>query len=188
MPRAASAKTTKKTTSKKKATAVRKPRKKVVKEENQLAPLQPLPEVFTLTPSLTHGHSTYQNDTQSAPSRKSRRQLVMVFTISVIMVIIVGGWIMNLRRFINQNAVAAPEASQRQADFENLKAELDSTLGEIKTQLDNLDEIKEDETPETTPATGNEEVKKVFEEMAQEKVTPTATPSVTPTNTPVLPN
>lgn len=188
MPRSATPKTTKKTTAKKKSTGVRKPRKKVVSEDVFPVPLQPLPESFSLTPSLTHEHTTYQVDIPVSASQKPRRHLVVVFCISVIMVIIVGAWIMNLRRFINQSAEASPETIERQSDFANLKAELDSTLGEIKTQLDNLDEIRAEEAPEPTPTPENEEMKKIFEGKAHEKsITPT-TSTVTPTNTPVLPN
>lgn len=189
MPRKASSKAPKKTTTKKKAMAARKPRQKVVQEEGYPAPLQPLPETFIISPSLMHGHTIHESNTHQTPNQKPRRHLVVVFCISVIMVIIVGAWIMNLRRFINQNATAAPENSQRQTDFVNLKAELDSTLGEIRGQLDKFDEIKEAETIAPTATPGSEEkIKKIFEEKAQESTTTTVTSPVTPTQTPILPN
>lgn len=188
MPRKASSKTPKKATTKKKATAAKKPRKKVVQEEGYPVPLQPLPETFVIAPSLTHSHTTHESSAHQTPTRKPRRHLVVVFCISVIMMIIVGAWIINLRRFINHNATAASESSQRQTDFANLKAELDSTLGEIRGQLDKLDEITEGETVEPTETQSNEEIQKIFAEKAQEAVTSTENPAVTPAETPVLPN
>lgn len=202
MPRTADAKKIKKTTAvkktvKKKTThkkiTVRKKQKKIVTESVlPVAPLPPLPEIFTISPTISHGHSTYEFNSEFTPRRRPRRSLVMVFGVSVIMVLIVVGWIMNLKQFINANVVAAPENNERQADFANLKEELNTTLGEIKGQLNELNEFDETTPIEDSRATQTEDssasIKDVFKEMAEKEAASTITSTNPPaTQSPVLP-
>lgn len=169
------AKKTKKTTATKKKTtrsrSTHSRKKKVVEEQAPFSTPVPLPDVFTLTPSLTHGHSTYQRDSDFMPSRRPRRNLIVVLGVSLVMVIIVGAWIFSLKRFINANVVAAPENTDRSAEFSSLKDELSSTLDDIKVQLDELDTLREETTQETVTPDANQEMQETFKNIAGEKIT-----------------
>lgn len=179
-------KTKKTTATKKKATKSRSThsrKKKAAAEDTAFSTPVHVPDVFTLTPSLTHGHSTYQRDPEFIPSRRPRRNLIMVLGVSLVMVIIVVGWIVSLKRFINANVAAAPENTDRSAEFSNLKDELSSTLDDIKGQLNELDTLREETAQETVTPDANQEMKETFKNIAGEKITaptPTTTPATLP--------
>lgn len=178
--------TSKKTT--KIAKAKKSSHKKAVPVDHQ--PLPVMPEVFTLTPSLAHGHTTYQLTSEFAPSRKPRRNLTIVLCVSIIMTLIVGAWILSLKKFINFDAQAAAN-SQSQTDFANLKEELDSTMEEVKSQLQNLDDLKAATTTPTATATPahDEAMRDAFKNLAEQRmVTPTVSPATTSVEPSVLPN
>lgn len=168
----------------KKTTATRKkatPKKMAVLEQPKITP-----EIFTLTPSVTHGHTAYEvNHHVVIPKRRPHRNLVITFGVSVIMVIIVGAWILSLKRLINIRVSEASQVSKPQADFKDLKEELDSSLSEMKGQLKKFDDTPAEVTPTVENSQVNEDVKQTFKAIAGQKITMPITPSAEPA---VLPN
>lgn len=169
-------------------TVKRVSRKKAITPEPQVETI--IPEVFTLTPSLTHGHTTYQLTSEFTPSRKPRRNLTIVLCVSIVMTVIVGAWILSLKRFINFDAQAASPSSQTQTDFANLKEELDSTMQEVRSQLQNLDDLKATTPTSTVPPeneqTNNKAVRDAFKNLAEKSVITNTTTPATSTEEPAM--
>jgi hypothetical protein len=146
-------------TKKKVSTAKKSPRKKVA------APLAPI----TMTGnSVAHGHTSYDHNADLKLNDKNKK-LIMWLGVSVIMAAVVIGWILNLNQIVNSNAfVITPTNSQASVDFDNLKKNLEETIGEVKGGFKDLESLTPSST--ATPTT-------------------TITPSVTTTALPnTLPN
>lgn len=130
--------------------------------------------------SMAHGHASYYHNPthQSVKKLDDRSQrLIMYIGISLIMVVIVFFWIMNLKSILGPEAssVTASEAdnNQTKTDFEALKNDLTKTLDEVKGEIKNLEALSgEIVTPSAKP----------------DLITETATPNlITGTATPSLP-
>ncbi len=161
------------------------PRAKKVAPTNNTQPTFIAPEIFTLTPSITHGHTSYEiNSHHVIPKRRPHRKLVITFGVSVIMVIIMGAWIFSLKHSISVRLNQAKVVSDKPTDFENLKKELDSSLAEVKGQLNKLEDTTEIPTAVASPDV-NEDVKNTFKAIAGQKITMPITPTAEPA---ILPN
>ncbi len=151
-------------------TVRRAPRRKTTADELSRAPL---PVFESSAPSLAHGHSVHQYGSPHYHHVADRRQrLIVTVGISVIMVVIVTAWILNLNRIISSDMQIPVPAGANQVDFETLKQQLSTSLSEVRGNLGSLGELTNPTatvTPSATPAI-----------IPSSSVTPSTLPSTLP--------
>ncbi len=153
--------------------------KKAVK---RTAPLinEPLPSFEAAIPSLAHGHAVHLPGQGMLKSQDRRRQqLILTVCVSVVMVVIMAAWIVNLKRLIEPDpAVASTPASAPEIDFEDLKKQLTASLSEVKG---NLDDLKPSEVPGTpTSAATPAETQAPTSTIAPSTISPSTLPATLP--------
>jgi len=126
--------------------------------------------------SIAHGHAPYHHNLVDKPVKKldeRSQRLIMYIGISLIMVVIVIFWIMNLKHIMGPDAFSITASSsvnsKTKSDFDNLKSDLTKTLSEVKGEIKNLEDLSKQIPTSTaspalisgtvTPATTTETVK-----------------------------
>lgn len=146
-----------------------------------------VPEFTLVSPSLSHGHSVYQQNSKFQPTQRKKHSLIIGVGVSVIMTLIVIAWIINLKSVISSPRFDSNLENQTpaQADLSDLKKELTETLSEVKGHLNDLKSLEEDTvTGVVTPDTETE-IRDAFKsslDKADNTEIPTSTtsPSVLP--------
>jgi len=146
-----------KTVKTKLAKAVKKSTKPRSKKSSHLTKHEEAKESALLLPtdfsnnSITHGHASYYHNPAHQPVKKlddRSQRLIMYIGISLIMVVIVFFWIMNLKSILGPEAFSVTASksdnSQTKADFEALKNDLTNTLAEVKGEIKNLEDLSEE--------------------------------------------
>ncbi|MCX6793234.1 MAG: hypothetical protein NTY12_04370 [Candidatus Falkowbacteria bacterium] len=110
--------------------------------------------------SIAHGHSPFQLEELDKKTKKiddRSQRLIMYIGVSLIMVVIVVFWIINLKSSLGPDAFSITSVNgtkkETTADFENLKNDLSNSISEVKGQINSLEEIaKQKEAVPTSTA------------------------------------
>jgi|GEM_PF-2019341 len=149
-----------------------KTKKKTLNKRAKKTESKQLPQ-SAMTASVAHGYSNY-NHSKELPKKMNEKtqRLIMWTSIGAIMTIIVVVWILNLNTMIKaQSPAPLEEDNKKAADLEVLKKDLQETLSQVKTGMNELQQLsKTTETAKPSTITGTE--------------LPQVTPSITPNTLP----
>jgi hypothetical protein len=142
-----------------------------------------VPEFTLVSPSLSHGHSVYQQNSSFKPSQRKKHSLIIGVGVSTIMTLIIIAWIINLKSVISSPQVDINLENQTpaQADLSDLKKELTDTLSEVKGHLNDLKSLEEETVTGTVAPDTEAEIRDAFKSsLEDEDNTDTPTSSVSP--------